>query len=515
MRRRSTRLFPALLAASAVAGCTAGPSVRPAVIENDGPSKPAPSSSAPPVPLPPLSTPQSPTVRWSDCGAETRQRLGQPGVPDSLQLDCARLTVPLAAPDEVRRIPVRLLLLKVGTGPIPLVVVNDIDGEPGSLAAARLAATLPSAFLEKFSLIGMDRRGTGQSGPVQCVPQEVRPDLLSADPAKGDLEGVLDAARKGGQQCGIDLDTAKTAMDSWRGAGDLEELRKALGTDRLDALGRGDGSKVLSEYAVRFPGQVGRVVLDGLPDPGADTAAVLDAVAAGAQSTWDAFAQDCTARHCALGDAKAAFTALIVQLRQTPGQTEDGIAFGPGIAAFAVYSGLAQRSRWPELADAIASARTGNIAGLTAFAAPFLRDSRAQPSRLDAAIATRCNDSLPRLSAEQLDQVGTAMRTKYPQFGATVAQQLAWCGPWPVRREPLPATGAPGAPPILVAATASDPVTPGVGTQRGAEQMPSAVTVTWQGAGHGAVGLSPCVTEAARAFLIDGKIPADGTLCPA
>src|SRR5207248_10045762 len=106
VRRRSSRLFPALLAASAVAGCTAGPSVRPAVIENDGPTKPAPSSSAPPAPLPPLSTPQSPTVRWSDCGAETRQRLGQPGVPDSLQLDCARLTVPPAAPDEVRPIPV-------------------------------------------------------------------------------------------------------------------------------------------------------------------------------------------------------------------------------------------------------------------------------------------------------------------------------------------------------------------------------------------------------------------------
>jgi hypothetical protein len=45
--------------------------------------------------------------------------------------------------------------------------------------------------------------------------------------------------------------------------------------------------------------------------------------------------------------------------------------------------------------------------------------------------------------------------------------------------------------------------------------MPSAVTITWQGTGHGALPASPCVTEAARAFLIDGKIPTDGTLCPA
>ncbi len=96
-----------------------------------------------------------------------------------------------------------------------------------------------------------------------------------------------------------------------------------------------------------------------------------------------------------------------------------------------------------------------------------------------------------------------------------MAAQLAWCAPWPTRAEPLPPAGAPGVPPILVAVTAADPITPEAGTRRGAEQMPSAVTLGWQGAGHGAVGLSPCVTEAARAFLIDGKIPADGTLCPA
>jgi pimeloyl-ACP methyl ester carboxylesterase len=409
----------------------------------------------------------------------------------------------------------RLLALKVGSGPVPLVVVNDVDGDPGTVYAARLAATLPPAFLQKFSLIGLDRRGTGLSGAAQCVPADIRPALIGADPAEGGLQDVLDAARKAGQQCAIELDDAQTALDSWRGAGDLDELRKQLGMDRLDAIGHGDGSKVLSEYAVRFPAQVGRIVLDGVPDPGADTAAVLDAVAAGAQSTWDAFAADCAARHCALGDPKAALAALPAQLRHTQYPIDSGTGFSPGIAMFAVYSGLSQRSRWPELADALAAAGTGNVGPLAAFAAPVLHDTRAQPSRIDAAIATRCNDSQTRLSADQLDQVAAGMRAKYPQFGVVVAQQLAWCGPWPVRTEPLPPAGAPGVPPILIAATATDPVTPQVGSTRAADQMPSAVTITWQGAGHGAIGTSPCVTEAARAFLVDGKIPADGTLCPA
>ncbi len=515
MRRRRSRVLVALLALAAAAGCAAGPSVRPALVENDGKTTGSTPVGTPSVPLPPLAEPQSPTVKWADCDDDTRQRIGTPAVPDTLHFTCARVTAPLDAPGEPRRSLVRLLALKVGSGPVPLVVVNDIDGEPGTVYAARLAATLPPAFLEKFSLVGVDRRGTGMSGAAQCVPPDIRHDLIDADPAQGGLQDVLDAARKAGQQCAIELDDSQTALDSWRAAGDLDEVRKQLGMERLNALGRGDGSKVLADYAVRFPGQVGRVVLDGVPDPGADTAAVLDAVAAGAQSTLDAFGTDCATRGCALGDPKAALAAVTDQLRANPPLTPDGVAFGPGVAMFAVYSGLSQRARWPELADALVAARGGNTGPLAAFAAPVLQDSRAQPSRIDATIATRCNDSQTRLSADQLDQVVAGMRAKYPQFGAVVAQQLAWCGPWPVRTEPLPAPGAPGAPPILVAATAADPSTPGVGSTRAADQMPSAVTITWQGAGHGAVGASPCVTDAARAFLVDGKVPANGTLCPA
>ena len=517
MRRRSAsrnRVLVALLATAFAAGCTAGPSTRPAVVENDGKKPATPVTGAPPVPLPPLVAPQSSGLRWSDCDDETRQRMGA-DTPSSLHFTCTRIITQLDAPNEPKHTLVRMLVLKVGTGPIPLVVVNDVDGEPGTVHAARLAAALGPAFLDKFSLIGVDRRGTGLSGAAQCVPPPVRELLIGADPAQGDLQGVLDAARKAGQQCAIDLDDAQTGYDSWRTAGDLDEVRRQLGMDKLTALGIGDGSKVLATYAVRYPGQVGRVVLDGLPDPGEDSAAVLDAVAAGAQSTLDAFAADCVTRKCSFGDAKAALTAVTDQLRRAPVPNSEGVLIGPGIATFAVYSGLSQRARWPELADAIVAARGGNINPLSAFAAPVLHDTRAQPSRLDAAIATRCNDSQARLSADQLDQVEAGMRTKYPQFGATVAAQLAWCGPWPTRTEPLPPAGAPGAPPILVATTAADPITPEAGTRRGAEQMPSAVTISWQGAGHGAVGLSPCVTEAARAFLIDGKIPADGTLCPA
>src|SRR5690606_1298273 len=68
--------------------------------------------------------------------------------------------------------------------------------------------------------------------------------------------------------------------------------------------------------------------------------------------------------------------------------------------------------------------------------------------------------------------------------------------------------------PILVLSTAADPVTPEKGTIRAAERIPGAVRIAWQGAGHGALG-SGCVADEVTAFLVDGAVPEDGTLCPA
>jgi pimeloyl-ACP methyl ester carboxylesterase len=504
------------LVSAALAGCTTGPSMRPEVVVNDGPSPQQRPVNATKVPLPPLEEPKSPTIRWTDCDEDTRTRLGDRPVSVDLRFSCARVPTTLDAPDLPDRGVARISVLKVGTGPIPLMVVNDIDGDPGTLYAARLASTLPPELLQRFSLVGVDRRGTGQSMPAQCIPGSVRDQLVNQDPGADSIEAVIDAARQAGQQCAIELDSAQNALDSWRAAGDLEELRIQLGMNNLNAIGHGEGSKVLSEYAVRYTAQVGRFVLDGVPDPGTDAAAALDAVAAGLQSTVDAFGVDCASRGCALGaDARGAVTRLVDKLRTSPLTTQDGSEIGPGLALYAIASGLAERARWPELADAITAAGAGDASKLTAFAAPFVEDTRLKPSRLDGTIATKCNDSATRLPSDQIVQFSKIMRDKYSLFGGLVAQQLAWCSPWPVRSEPLPAAGSAGAPPILVASTATDPVTPAQGTSRAADQMPSAVEVSWQGAGHGALGVSPCVTDAMRGFLLDGKIPNDGTLCPA
>ncbi|WP_285610133.1 alpha/beta fold hydrolase [Actinokineospora globicatena] len=506
---RGVSLLPLVL----LAACTAGPSVRPGIVVNDGGVQSGPTSSAAPgpAPVPPLTQPNAARDIWGPCGPEV---LGAFPTPARVTITCGKITGTLDSPYAPGRGGVRLQVLKAGTGPIPLVVVNEVDGLPGTVYAARLAERLPAELMAKFSLVGIDRRGTGNSDAVRCVPEEVRFGLLDADPRALDVEGLVDQARTAGQQCSIALETRLPAIDSWRSAADVEALRVSLGMDRLHAIGHGEGSRVLSVYADRYPDRVGRVVLDGAPDPNEDAVVALEGIAASADATFAAFADDCAKRSCELGaNARQAFTEVLNQAASAPLATDD-LDLTPGLILRAVHTALADRDGWPALSKAIANARGGDPSALAALVAPLVLETEDVPATFDATLVTRCNDTKSRLSTEALVAASKDWNTRYPYFGALTAEWLAVCSPWPVPSHPVTTPTAPTAPPIVVLGTATDPLTPLSGTERTAQQLATATLITWQGTGHGALGSSPCATEAAQAFLLTGTTPRNGTVCP-
>lgn len=514
---RWRRLGTSLLAATALlTACTAGPSNRPEIVviegQGDQPSRPTGPTEAS---VPPLEEPKGAGIRWSQCSDTVTNRLTQPPLPSWLTLECARVSTPLDSPYSPGRGSIRMQVLRVGSGPIPIVVVNDVGGQPGTIYAARLAASLPQEFFSRFSLVGLDRRGTGNSEPPDCVPKNVRGAIVGIDPPVDPVNEWLEPAKSAGQQCSIDLESRLPALDSWRTTADLEMVRTALGLPRLNAIGHGEGSRVLSVFAERFPDRVGRFVLDGLPDVVQDDVARLEGVAAGAEATWQAFAADCVSRGCELApDPVQALPALLTQLRITPLSTPDEFTFGAGVALRAVLIGLADRRNWPVLSASIDKARRGDGTGLATLFAPVVLDTDGQAPTFDAELVIGCNDTKARLSAEQVTNTAKDWNKKYPMFGALVAQRLSLCGVWPVQTQALPSPTAKTAPPIVVLGTASDPVTPLPGTERAAHQLARGTLISWQGSGHGALGYSDCATDAALAFFTDGKVPRDGTACP-
>jgi pimeloyl-ACP methyl ester carboxylesterase len=394
-------------------------------------------------------------------------------------------------------------------------VVNDLDGLPGTLYTAELADQLPAQFLKTFSLIGIDRRGTGGSEGVHCVPESDRVQIVGYDPTDTDLAGLLDASLDASQQCILALDTRSAALDTLRTSQDLETIRQQLGVDHLDAIGHGEGSRVLTTYANHYAGHVGRFVLDGSPDPSLNSTDTAKAQAAAAEATFGAFVTYCQSNGCALGaDPKATLVQLLAQLQAKPIDLPDGTEVTNGTALNAVLIGLADRSDWSRLATAIAKARGGDGSGLAAFVDPVVVGSQIDPARLDAELVSGCNDEADRLAPDQVSTTMKSWTTTYPVFGGLLAQDLLLCGPWPVPGQPLEQPTAKGAPPILVLSTENDPVTPAAGSQRTAQQLDSGVLLNWLGSGHGALGQSACATAAAQNFLVNGKVPANPTTCP-
>ncbi|GAA3438196.1 alpha/beta fold hydrolase [Kutzneria kofuensis] len=499
-------LVPVLMLAAGA--CAVGPSVRPVIAVNDGAQTSSAGAPTQAGQLPPLDKPQNSSIAWSDCTSATKLRM--PETTTSLSFQCGRITTPLDAPDQPGVGDVAVAVLKAGDGAIPLVVVNDATGVPGTLYAAELASKLPAPLLKTFSLIGMDRRGTGASDPAQCIPGSARAEIADYDPDSTQLDNLIAAAKRASQECVLELDDRLQALDSWRTAGDLDQLRDALGVPRLNAIGHGEGSRVLTIYADRYGSHTGRLVLDGSPDPILDPPGAAQAGAVGAEATFDAFASSCRSRGCSLGaDPKQAVLSLLDKLRQHPNGD-----LSVGTAVHAVLMGLADRASWAPLADAISAALRGDENPLAEFAAPLSTVVDGDPPLLDTQLITGCNDMQMRLPPEQISGMVQDWKQKAPLFGGLFAQQLLLCSSWPVPARQLPAPSGHGAPPILVLSTADDPVTPEAGTQRTARQLASGVLVSWEGGGHGALAQSPCATAAVQHFLVDAQVPTDGTACP-
>jgi pimeloyl-ACP methyl ester carboxylesterase len=512
-RRWAKRIALLIVTAGLATACTAGPSERPGIVVRDAPPATTQEPGGEPE-VPPLEE-MTDSMAWRDCSEEIRERLAAEELPGWLPVECGKINAVMDSPYAPGRGNIRLQVLRAGAGKVPIVVLNDVGGLPGTIYAAHLAKTLPQGFFEKFTLIGVDRRGTGNSGAAGCVPEEIRRAMVDPDPADLPIDIWLQAAQTAGQQCSIQLETHLPAYDTWRTAADLDTLREALGVPRLNGIGHGEGSRVLSVFADRYPERVGRLVLDGVPDPTQDAAVALEGVAKGAEAAFNAFSSDCIARRCELGSQpKRALLNLLGQLRTDPVTEPEELDLTAGSALHAIMIALGDKARWPALSAAIAKAGDRDPSGLVDLLVPLVIGTNRQVATMDSALVTMCNDTKTRLSPERIEQFGEDWQDKYPLFGTVVVQRLALCSPWTVPNQPLPTPTAAGAPPIVVLATAADAVTPEEGTQRAAQQLESGTYVSWQGGGHGALGFSSCATEAALGFLIDAKVPRNGTVCP-
>ena len=540
--------LPALLSAvlltlvPGLAGCTS-------FTETATDETTAPASSAP-------AEPETTPIEWTDCNEQIQPLIAaQPGSDRDLTFSCGRTTVPISY-DEPGGDNLPLFLIRVvmagQTNRLGSLMVNPGGpGASGADAAIGLALTLPPEVLQRFDLIGFDPRGVGLSTPVECISDDLKEEIVAAEPrptSDEQLDEAFALAQEVADGCSEEYGAALATFNTVDTAKDMDRLRQAVGDEQLNYLGYSYGTTLGSTYAELFPDKVRAMVLDAAVDPDTDERTHAEESAAAFEAGFDAFAANCIGliAGCPLGAEPRQFVeALLGQAAQTPIPSSEPAAptatptatpgtetpvepaepaepaaprvATPGVIMTAIQAGLYDTESWPQLVQALAAAQQGDSARVFSLADSYsgrLEDGT-YSNRLDANLAVNCADSEETFEEDEVRQLAAEWSAKYPLFGAGSAISLYTCSVWEAERTPVPERDAEGSAPILVVGNSGDPVTPLPGAVDLAEDLEAGVLLTWQGQGHTAYPKTDCVIASVNAYLIDLVAPLDGLTCPA
>ena len=204
-------------------------------------------------------------LAWGPCAFDAQ--------PDALPVECATVTVARdwATPGAGRDLQVSISRVAASGDHLGSLLINPGGpGGQGTSLPGALAAIQPRLH-ERYALIGMDPRGTGQEGgtaPEACeVPIDrfsTRTDLDARDRSAPSIAEHLKQPRAIAEAC--QSEAVAPYLTTWQTAHDMELIRILLGEQRLDYLGYSYGTWLGAKYASLFPGSAGKLVLDSSTD---------------------------------------------------------------------------------------------------------------------------------------------------------------------------------------------------------------------------------------------------------
>jgi pimeloyl-ACP methyl ester carboxylesterase len=508
--------FLVLIAASAVlvTSCSAGQDT---VAQKESAPRPSDTSvGANPTPTP------TKNLNWKRCKGELTSLAG---------LQCATLQVPIDPKKPSGRTLDLALARKPATGPASqrigsLVMKPGGPGASGLEFLANASSGFPEELAQRFDLVSFDPRGVGESDPVRCLDDAQKDQQLTGDLSPDTPEEKARAAadqtelRTGCQRRNPDLVTHMSTADV---AADLEQIREAVGDDQLNYVGFSYGTAIGAAYATAYPTKVRAMVLDGSVSPSTTPADKALVQATGFERTLGSFVAACNADpKCALApDTAGAITQVRSSLETDPVVVKDSSGertLGPDLFDFGLATALYDNSTWGPTAQAIKDIRTGGAATILALVD---RQTGRQPdgtfnNSSDAQSMVNCADTKDRPTQAEADAAEARIIAAAPTFGPLLGTGLTTCNDWPVAANPVPVPDAAAAAPILVVGTVGDPATPYEWAQQMAAALKSGVLLTYEGDGHTAfLRGGPCIDDAVVAYLVDLKVPATGTRCPA
>ena len=211
-----------------------------------------------------------------------------------------------------RRIPLNIILLPARSSKPAPDPVFYLAGGPGAGASGYAEATFMEGLRRNRDMVLVDQRGTGESNPLNCAPFGTKEDMRGYFGEQFPIEKVRACRAELEKVADLKLYTTSIAMD------DLDEVRAALGYDRINVYGGSYGSTTSLVYLRQHGDHVRSVAIFGVAPP---SAKIPLSFAKGVQDAVNRMFADCAADQAckaAYPDVEAEFKKVLARFDNGP-----------------------------------------------------------------------------------------------------------------------------------------------------------------------------------------------------
>jgi pimeloyl-ACP methyl ester carboxylesterase len=437
-------------------------------------------------------------------------QLGAAGSPSRLAARCGVLRVAEDRSNpEGRSIDLRVAIVPAisrNPAPDPLVFLSGGPGQAATESYPQLAPAFRRISRDR-DVVLVDQRGTGGSNALRCPEEEVK-DLALLDEEKiGPWVARCLEALDGDPR----FYTTSIAMT------DLDEVREALGYERVNLYGLSYGTRAALTYLRMFPERVRTVILDGVVPP---TEVLGLDVAKDAQRAIDLVMTRCSSDPpCreAFPDLSKDLDSVMerleipvpVALRHPRTGEMEEIPFSREMAAYAIRLLSYSQETASLVPLLLSSAARSDVAPLAAqFLIVTARVGETMAEGMGISVV--CSEDFPFLEEEAIVE-----RTQDTYLGALQTDSLKLvCPLWP--RGEVPAdfkTPVSPSAPVLLLSGEADPVTPPENGEITASQLGAiALHLVARGQGHVVIHRG-CIPQLAADFIGSGNFEGLDTGC--
>jgi pimeloyl-ACP methyl ester carboxylesterase len=405
-----------------------------------------------------------------------------------------------------RKISLRVVVLPSTGAQHAADPVFVFEGGPGASAVESAAgeAAGGAEVNKKRDIVLVDVRGTGDSNGLQCKALQGHQGVLGYLESFLPVAGVRACRKELEPRADLKLYTTALSVD------DVDDVRAALGYDRINVEGGSYGTFAALNYMRRHPAHVRTAVLEGIVPP--DTRLPLS-FARDAQAALDKVIEACkrdSACHAAFPDTAGEIARLLSRLDAQPVEaTIKDPKTGQPLKFMLGRSAAAQTIRYmlyipvtaAQIPLQVHMAAQGDFGPLAESAYFFGNFATGMSDGFYLSVT--CSEDVPLFTPAEAAEA--ARGTFLGDFRARV--QKAACAEWPRGETPEGFTEPVRSDvPTLLISGERDPVTPAAWAERAARTLPHSKSVVVPGGGHGYDGEKnvECLDRISLAFVESG-----------